>query len=45
MDVDFDFLVPWGSEQGQPYGYGVTHDQAQQNLGKIMDRLKSEANA
>lgn len=45
MDADFDFLVPWGSEQGQPYGYGVTRDQAQQNLARIADRLRSGANA
>lgn len=26
MEVDFDILVPWGSEEDQPYGYGVTLD-------------------
>jgi hypothetical protein len=39
MDVDFDFLVPLGSEKGQPYAYGVTRDRAQANLAGIMKRL------
>lgn len=45
MDVDFDVLVPWGSEEGQPYGYGVTRAEARENLGRIIDRLQSGENA
>lgn len=44
MHLDFDTLVPWGSEEGQPYGYGVTRTEAQDNLGRIIDRLKSGEN-
>lgn len=39
VDLDFDYLLPWGSEEGQPYGYGVTRAQAQEKLGRIIDRL------
>ncbi len=45
MDLDFDILVPWGSEEGQPNGYGVTHAQARTNLGRIVDRLRAGENA
>jgi hypothetical protein len=45
LEVDFDFLMPWGSGQGQPYGFGVTREKAQQNLEEIIDRLRSGANA
>lgn len=45
MELDFDFLVPWGSEEGQPYGYGITRSQAHQNLGDIFDRLQAGENA
>lgn len=41
MDLHFDILVPWGSEEGQPYGYGVTHSQARKNLGRIVKRLQA----
>ena len=44
MDVDFDFLVPWGSEEGQPYGYGVTRSQAKERLGEISARLRGGEN-
>jgi Metallo-beta-lactamase superfamily len=44
MDVDFDILVPWGSEEDQPYGYGVTRTQAKKNLGRIVDRLQAGEN-
>ena len=44
MDLDFDILVPWGSEEGQPYGYGVTRTEAQKNLGRIVDRLQAGEN-
>jgi len=44
MDVDFDFLVPWGSEEGQPYGYGVTRAQARNRLGEIAARLRKGEN-
>jgi len=45
IDVDFDILVPWGSEEGQPYGYGVTRAEARKNLGRIADRLRAGENA
>lgn len=41
MEVDFDFLMPWGAEEGQPYGYGVTRTEAQENLERIVDRLQA----
>jgi glyoxylase-like metal-dependent hydrolase (beta-lactamase superfamily II) len=41
MDLDFDILVPWGSEEGRPYGYGVTRLEAQKNLRRIIDRLQA----
>jgi glyoxylase-like metal-dependent hydrolase (beta-lactamase superfamily II) len=44
IELDFDILVPWGSEEGQPYGYGVTRTQAQENLGRIVERLQSGEN-
>jgi glyoxylase-like metal-dependent hydrolase (beta-lactamase superfamily II) len=44
LEVDFDFLVPWGGEEGQPYGYGVTRMQAQENLGAIIQRLEAGEN-
>ena len=39
-ELDFDVLVPWGSEEGQPTAYGVTRAQARQNIERIMDRLR-----
>jgi glyoxylase-like metal-dependent hydrolase (beta-lactamase superfamily II) len=44
IELDFDILVPWGSEEGQPYGYGVTRTQARENLGRIVERLQSGEN-
>lgn len=45
MNVDFDILVPWGSEEGEPYGYAVTRTQAQERLGRISERLRAGQNA
>lgn len=45
MELDFDYLVPWGSEEGQPYGYSVTAAQARSNLESIIKRLKAGENA
>lgn len=45
LELDFDILVPWGGEDGQPYSYGVTRTEAQQNLGRIIDRLGAGENA
>jgi hypothetical protein len=45
MELDFDILVPWGSEDGQPYAYGVTRTQAHDNLDRIRDRLRDGENA
>jgi glyoxylase-like metal-dependent hydrolase (beta-lactamase superfamily II) len=44
MELDFDILVPWGSEEGQPYGYYVTRAQAHEQLEGIMDRLQAGEN-
>ena len=45
MELEFDVLVPWGSEEGQPYGYSVSRMQAQEKLGRIADRLRAGENA
>ena len=45
MELDFDVLVPWGSEDGQPYAYGVTRTQAHDKLDRIRDRLRAGENA
>ncbi|QIG78612.1 MBL fold metallo-hydrolase [Stakelama tenebrarum] len=45
MGLSFDFVVPWGSEEGQPYGYWSTRAEAEQKLGKIIDRLRRGENA
>jgi len=44
MELDLYILVPWASEEGQPYGYGVTRSEAHKNLGRIVDRLKAGEN-
>lgn len=44
MDLDFDYIVPWGGEDGQPYAYGVTGDEARERLGQIVGRLETGAN-
>lgn len=44
MSLDFDILVPWGSEAGQPCGHAVTPDEAQRRLQAIVDRLKAGKN-
>ena len=44
MDLDFDILVPWGSEEGQPYGYGVTRAEAREKLRIIFERLQAGEN-
>lgn len=43
--LDFDMLVPWGSEAGQPYGYGVTRREAHDRLSRIADRLRAGQNS
>jgi hypothetical protein len=45
MELDFDLLVPWGSEDGQPYGYATTSRAAREKLQCIFDRLKAGENA
>lgn len=45
VSVDFDFLVPWGTEEGKPYGYAVTRTQAQERLGRISECLKAGQDA
>ena len=44
MELDFDMLVPWGTEEDQPYVYRVAHTEAQENLGRIIDRLRAGEN-
>jgi hypothetical protein len=44
MDLDFDILVPWGSEKGQPCGHAVTRPEARRRLQSIIDRLKAGKN-
>ena len=44
MDLDFDILVPWGSEEGEPYGYGITRTEAHEKLRRIIDRLHAGEN-
>lgn len=45
LELDFDLLVPWGSEEGQPYAYGATRDEARRKLAAIADRLRAGENA
>lgn len=44
MDVDFDFLAPWGAEEGQPYACSVTRAEARDTLQRIVDRLRAGKN-
>ncbi|MCB1077526.1 MAG: MBL fold metallo-hydrolase [Bauldia sp.] len=41
MDLDFDLLVPWASEEGRFHGYGITRAQARSKLQRIVDRLRA----
>ncbi|MBV7379215.1 MBL fold metallo-hydrolase [Maritimibacter dapengensis] len=43
--VDFDVLVPWGAEVGEPFGYAVTREEANANLDRIIARLEAGENA
>lgn len=45
MDVAFDILVPWGVEEGEPYGYAVTRTQAHEHLERIRARLRAGESA
>ena len=38
-EVEFDILVPWGVEEGAPYGYAVTRAEATAHLDRIIARL------
>ncbi|OOY05538.1 MBL fold metallo-hydrolase [Thioclava sp. F28-4] len=44
-EIDFDILVPWGVEEGEPYGYAVTREEAAANLDRIIGRLEAGENA
>ena len=44
-EVEFDVLVPWGVEDGEPYGYAVSPDRAKRNLDRIVARLRAGENA
>jgi len=45
MSLSFAFLVPWGSEEGQPYAYSVSRIEAQDRLEQIVRRLRAGENA
>jgi glyoxylase-like metal-dependent hydrolase (beta-lactamase superfamily II) len=45
MQLDFDFLVPWGTQANEPYAYHVGPGDAWRKLGAIADRLKAGQNA
>ena len=45
MEVEFDVLVPWDGEDGQPYAYPVTPAEGQERLGRIAARLQAGGNA
>jgi len=40
-EVEFDILVPWGVETGEPWGYAVTREEARANLDRIIARLEA----
>ncbi|OWU85365.1 hypothetical protein ATO6_08730 [Oceanicola sp. 22II-s10i] len=44
-EVEFDVLVPWGVESGEPYGYAVTREEAIANLDRIIARLEAGQSA
>lgn len=37
MELEFDFLVPWGNVAGQPYGFAVTRGEARAQLEQIAE--------
>jgi glyoxylase-like metal-dependent hydrolase (beta-lactamase superfamily II) len=39
IEVDFDILIPWGTQEGQAYGYAVSRVQAREKLERIIERL------
>lgn len=41
MAVEFDVLVPWGSEDGEPYAHRVTRAEAQERIARIVERLRA----
>jgi len=41
LDVEFDYLVPWGAEEDAPFAHAVTQEEARQNLQQIIDRLEA----
>ena len=44
-NVEFDILVPWGTEVGEPYGYAVNREEANAKLDRIIARLEAGENA
>lgn len=44
-NVEFDVLVPWGAEVGEPYGYAVNREEANAKLDRIIARLEAGENA
>jgi hypothetical protein len=43
-DLDFDVLVPWGSEQNAPHVDIVSRSQVQERIGQIIARVQHGAN-
>lgn len=44
MQLDFDYLVPWGGREGQPWGYEVDRLEAQENLDQVFSRVVAGEN-
>ncbi len=42
--LDFDFIVPWGVEEGSPAGYAISKDQKIEIFDKIIERLEAGKN-
>ncbi len=40
-ELDFDVLVPWGATRDQPYIDVVSHTQARERLGAMIERVKA----
>ncbi|UII19108.1 MBL fold metallo-hydrolase [Fulvivirga ligni] len=42
--LDFDFIVPWGVEEGSPAGYAISKDQKIEIFDEIIKRLEAGEN-
>ncbi|WP_353474224.1 hypothetical protein PVT71_20060 [Salipiger sp. H15] len=41
-DLDFDLLLPWGGEEGAPYGYVVSKEQARAGFDQALAQLTAD---